>query len=138
MSLSLSKDLAEFGHAMREWSVEYVRPFARDADTRHAPPENWPEILDSAPFAIGRTDKPERGPVPTFAEGAMVTKAVLYENLCYGDVWVAKYRESERGHRRGDATAAIGDDSRARERAGARESLSQLGDRPEDPQFRVK
>src|SRR5205823_10018248 len=44
----------------------------------------------------------------------------------------------ESAHRRGDAAAAIGDDSRARERAGGREAFSQLFERPEDPGLRIE
>ena len=88
LSFALSKPLADYGRAVREWAVAECRPYARAADERHAPPEKWPKILDTAPVPLGRRDILEAEPRPAFEEGSWVSNAVFYENLNYGDVWV--------------------------------------------------
>ncbi len=88
ISFELSKPLAEYGRALREWSATECRPYAREADDRHARPVNWREILDTAPVPLGRVDIPDAEPIPTFDEGKWVTKLVIYENINYGDTWV--------------------------------------------------
>ncbi len=87
-SFTLSKPLTDYGHVVREWSETACRPYARQADEQHRPPENWPQILDTSPVAIGRQDLPEAEPVPTFEEGHWVTELVLHESLNYGNIWV--------------------------------------------------
>jgi acyl-CoA dehydrogenase len=88
LSFALSEPLVDYGRAVREWAVAECRPYAREADERHAPPENWPKILDTAPVPLGRRDIPDAQPRPTFKEGPWVSNVVFYENLNYGDVWV--------------------------------------------------
>ncbi|WP_405669780.1 acyl-CoA dehydrogenase family protein [Streptomyces sp. NBC_01530] len=88
LPFEISKELADYANTVREWSVAECRPYAREADDRHAPPANWAEILDTSPVPLGRADKPEEGSVPDFEEGDYVSKAVITEALVYGDVWV--------------------------------------------------
>lgn len=88
LPFEISKELADYANTVREWSVAECRPYAREADDRHAPPANWAEILDTSPVPLGRADKPEQGSVPDFEEGDYVSKAVITEALVYGDVWV--------------------------------------------------
>jgi len=88
LSFALSKPLVDYGHAIREWGVAECRPYAREADERHGPPENWSKILDTAPVPLGRHDLPHPQPKPTFEESNWVRDVVFYENINYGDVWV--------------------------------------------------
>lgn len=88
-STTLSKPLTDYGHLLKEWSVSQCRPYARQADEEHAPPSNWSQILDTCPVGIGRQDKPDAEPVPTFEEGHWVADLVVHESLNYGDIWVA-------------------------------------------------
>jgi acyl-CoA dehydrogenase len=94
----LSKPLAEYGRALREWSIAEVRPYARQADTDHAPPENWSKILDSCPVPLGRTDKEKLDRIPTFEDGRWTSELVYYENLCYGDLWPLSLLNTNIGH----------------------------------------
>jgi acyl-CoA dehydrogenase len=82
----LSKSLTEYAAALREWSVEACRPYAREADSRHAPPNDWQKILDSAPVEFPRWDRPGQRH-PDFKEGHWVRELVFEESLCYGDPW---------------------------------------------------
>jgi len=97
-SFTLSKSLADYGHIVRQWSTTQCRPYARQADTDHAPPSNWKEILDSAPVGIGRRDIPHGEPIPSFEEGHWVVGLVFSEALNYGDVWVGPLLGSGIGH----------------------------------------
>ncbi len=93
----LSPELRDYGRALRDWSVEHVRPHARWADEHHAPPANWQEILDTCPVAIGRRDKHVK-PLPNFSEGKWVRDLVITESLTYGDLWVNDVQGSGIGH----------------------------------------
>ena len=97
-TFELSKPLADYGRTLRDWSTAYVRPHARQADTQHAPPENWREILDGCPVPIGRVDLPEPSPLPDFEEGFWVSNLVMYENLNYGDLWPLALLNTNIGH----------------------------------------
>ena len=93
----LSAELSDYGRALRDWSLEFVRPHARWADEHHAPPDNWREILDTCPVAIGRRDKHVK-PLPEFHEGKWVRDLVITEALTYGDLWVNDVQGSGIGH----------------------------------------
>lgn len=97
-SFTLSKPLSDYGSTVREWSTSVCRPYARQADTDHAPPPNWKAILDSAPVGIGRRDIPDGDPVPAFEEGHWVVGLVFSEALNYGDIWVGPLLGSGIGH----------------------------------------
>lgn len=97
-TFELSKPLADYGRALREWSVAEVRPHARQADTDHAPPERWREILDTSPVALGRTDREKLDPIPVFEEGRWTAELVFYENLNYGDIWPLVLLNTNIGH----------------------------------------
>lgn len=97
-SFTLSKPLADFGNIVREWSTSECRPYARQADTDHAPPENWKQILDTAPVGLGRQDIPDAEPIPTFEEGHWVADLVFHEAINYGDIWVAPVLGGGIGH----------------------------------------
>jgi acyl-CoA dehydrogenase len=97
-STTLSKPLADYGHLLREWSATECRPYARQADEEHTPPANWPAILDTSPVALGRQDVPDAEPIPTFDEGYWVSNLVFYENINYGDIWVAPVLGGGIGH----------------------------------------
>ena len=88
LTFELSADLLRHGEAIRNWSKTEVRPYAREADTNHAPPENWRAILDRCPVAMTRHDRRDVPPVPRFADGRWVRDLHLTEALCYGDIWV--------------------------------------------------
>ncbi len=60
----LSPELQAYGQALRDWSVQYFRPYARIADETHNAPENWREFLDKCPVPIGRRDKRTSEPMP--------------------------------------------------------------------------
>lgn len=97
-TFELSKSLADYGRTLRDWSVANVRPYARQADSEHAPPQNWRAILDTCPVPIGRVDLPGPSPIPTFEEGFWVSNLVMYENLNYGDLWPLALLNSNIGH----------------------------------------
>jgi acyl-CoA dehydrogenase len=98
LDFALSKQLADYGRAVRDWSATECRPYARAADDLHAAPANWAEILDTAPVPLGRVDKPEAGQIPDFDEGYWVTKLVFTESLGYGDIWVSPTLGGGIGH----------------------------------------
>jgi len=98
MSFELSEPLADYGRAIREWSAARVRPYAREADTNHRPPDCWPAVLDSCPVAISRTDRRDVAPQPDFAEGKWVRDLVVTENLNYGDHWISTLTGNGIGH----------------------------------------
>ena len=97
-TFELSKPLADYGRTLRDWSAANVRPYARQADTEHAPPKNWEQILGSCPVPIGRVDLPDPDPIPSFEEGFWVSNLVLYENLNYGDLWPLALLNTNIGH----------------------------------------
>lgn len=98
LSYQLSQPLVDYGRTVRDWAVSECRPYAREADTRHQPPDNWRDVLDTCPVAIGRYDKREVTPQPDFEEGKWVRDLVLTESLIYGDVWVAFVLGAGIGH----------------------------------------
>ncbi|WP_217575045.1 acyl-CoA dehydrogenase family protein [Streptomyces sp. GbtcB7] len=98
LDFALSKPLADYGRAVRDWSATECRPYAREADELHAAPANWAEILDTSPVPLGRVDKPEAGPIPDFDEGYWVTKLVFTESIGYGDIWVSPTLGAGIGH----------------------------------------
>jgi acyl-CoA dehydrogenase len=97
-SFALSKPLVDFGTIVREWSTSECRPYARQADTDHAPPSNWKQILDTAPVGLGRQDIPDAEPIPTFEEGHWVSDLVFHEAINYGDIWVTPVLGGGIGH----------------------------------------
>jgi acyl-CoA dehydrogenase len=94
----LSPELQTYGKALSDWSVEYVRPYARIADETHNAPENWRELLDKCPVPIGRRDKRNVAPLPEFREGNWVRDLVVTEAINYGDIWVNDVQGSGIGH----------------------------------------
>ena len=97
-TFQLSRPLVDYGRIIRDWSKAEVRPYARQADTDHAPPDNWREILDTCPVAIGRRDKRDVAPPPDFPEGRWVRELVVTESLAYGDFWVSNVLGAGIGH----------------------------------------
>jgi acyl-CoA dehydrogenase len=87
ISFELSPALVDYGRALRDWSVSEVRPYARQADTDHAPPACWPELVDRCPVTMPRRDRPGIG-WPSFLEGPWVRDLVVHENMNYGDHWI--------------------------------------------------
>src|ERR1700683_5402624 len=86
-SYYVSDALHEYGETGREGAVAEVRPYARQADNLHAPPENWREIMDTCPVPlVDFYDNPAL-PIPQFELGPWVRKLVTVENLLYGDCW---------------------------------------------------
>lgn len=84
----LSPELLKHGQAIKDWSTTEVRPYAREADTRHAPPDNWRDILDLCTVAITRHDRRDVPPPPHFADGKWIRELHVTESICYGDIWV--------------------------------------------------
>ncbi len=97
-SFELSEPLRRFGETIREWSVAEVRPYAREADERHAPPANWQQIVDSCPVALSRNSSGRQAPQPDFAEGKWIRDLVMTENLNYGDHWISNVTGTGIGH----------------------------------------
>jgi acyl-CoA dehydrogenase len=97
-SFTLSKPLVDYSNLLREWSTTECRPYARKADEEHAPPANWKEILDTSPVGLGRFDIEDAEPIPTFEEGYWVRSLAFYENINYGDIWVAPTLGGGIGH----------------------------------------
>ena len=87
-SFTLSTALRNHTEAVREWSATECRPYARQADIDKRRPDNWREILDTAPVALGRSDLDRPDPLPEFEEGPWVSHLAFYEAINYGDVWV--------------------------------------------------
>jgi acyl-CoA dehydrogenase len=88
ISFDLSPELTNYARTIQEWAVSDGRPHARGADTNHAPPRHWNEILDGCPVPLGRADKPADDALPNFEEGSWVRTLTLIEHLNYGDVWM--------------------------------------------------
>jgi acyl-CoA dehydrogenase len=97
-SFTLSKPLTDYANLLKDWSATECRPYARQADEEHAPPSNWKEILDTSPVALGRFDKADAEPLPTFDEGYWVRSLAFYEAINYGDIWVAPTLGGGIGH----------------------------------------
>ncbi len=95
---TMSQPLAEYVGAIREWSVEHVRPRAREADELHGPPPGWREVLDQCPVPIKRHDRRDLPPVPQFEEGSWVRELASTEAVCFGDIWVEDVIGSGIGH----------------------------------------
>ena len=93
----LGPELQSYATTLRDWAVAEVRPHARAADERHGPPDNWKQILDSCPVAIGRRDRHAK-PLPEFTDGKWVRDLVVTEALTYGDLWVNDVQGSGIGH----------------------------------------
>jgi len=87
LTFDVSKALADYGRVLREWSVDTIRPHARQADTDHMPPANWREVIASCPVPIGSPFVQDGAPPPRFDEGYWVTQMMIYENVSYGDIW---------------------------------------------------
>jgi acyl-CoA dehydrogenase len=98
LTFELSEPLRRFGATLREWSVAEVRPYAREADERHAPPDNWRDIVDSCPVSLGRSGNRQATPQPDFAEGKWIRDLVVTENLNYGDHWISNVTGTGIGH----------------------------------------
>lgn len=94
----LSPALASYVGALKEWSVDHVRPRAREADELHGPPKDWPKILDACPVPIKRHDRRDLPPVPKFEEGSWVRELAATEAICFGDIWVEDVIGSGIGH----------------------------------------
>ena len=86
LTFDVSKALADYGRVLREWSVDTIRPHARQADTDHMPPANWREVIASCPVPIGSPFVQDGAPPPRFDEGYWVTQMMIYENVSYGDI----------------------------------------------------
>jgi acyl-CoA dehydrogenase len=95
---TMSPALASYAGAIREWSVEHVRPRAREADELHRPPADWPQVLDKCPVPIRRHDRRDLPPLPTFDEGPWVRELASTEAVCYGDIWAEDVIGSGIGH----------------------------------------
>jgi acyl-CoA dehydrogenase len=98
LSLDVSPELAEYGEAIKGWGVDVGRRYARQADTDHAPPANWREILATCPVSLGRTDPRKDLPRPSFAEPYWTRNLVTTEALAYGDIWVSNVLGDGIGH----------------------------------------
>lgn len=87
ISFSLSPELVEYGTAIQEWATSQARPYARQADTDHAPPSNWRDIVAACPVPLDGDRRSGRVP-PTFDDGYWIRSLVTGEALAYGDIWV--------------------------------------------------
>jgi acyl-CoA dehydrogenase len=93
-----SPELAEYERTVREWSLAEVRPHARAADTAHAPPANWREVVMTCPVPIGYRRQSGDMLQVEVPEGKWVRGLVLTEALAYGDHWVTNVIGSGIGH----------------------------------------
>jgi len=98
LSLDISPDLVKYGEAIKEWGADVGRSHARQADTDHAPPENWKEILSSCPVSLGRTDPRKDLERPRFDEPYWTRHLVTTEALAYGDIWISNVLGDGIGH----------------------------------------
>ena len=87
LTFALSKPLVNYHNLLKEWSVAECRPYAREVDTNHLAPDNWRDVLASAPVPIGQKVGEHSGPKPQFEEGHWVADLVFHEALIYGDIW---------------------------------------------------
>jgi acyl-CoA dehydrogenase len=95
---TMSPPLATYVGAIRDWSLEHVRPLARQADDLHGPPPEWAAVLDKCPVPIRRHDRRDMPPIPTFDEGHWVRDLATTEAVCYGDIWAEDAIGSGIGH----------------------------------------
>jgi acyl-CoA dehydrogenase len=98
LTFEMSKPLADYGRVLREWSVDSLRPHARQADTDHLPPNDWREIMATCPVPVGSPYVRDGEATPTFEEGPWITKLVIYDNVSYGDVWAIPRLGNGIGH----------------------------------------
>lgn len=98
MSFTLSKPLIDYTRAVRQWSVAECRPYARETDRRHALPDNWRDILATAPVPLEGGHQSEGEPVPQFEDGYWVSRLAFYEAVAYGDIWAAQALGNGIGH----------------------------------------
>ena len=97
-TFDVSKPLADYGQILKDWSVQAVRPYARQADTDHRPPENWRDVMGSCPVPIGSPFVMDGTPPPDFDEGYWTTLLVIFENISYGDLWINSRLGNGIGH----------------------------------------
>jgi acyl-CoA dehydrogenase len=93
MNLDLAPETVRFAEELREWAVQEVRPFARDADRLHNIPDLAAKVIDLCPIpgtpVGGLLDYPRRGQPdfdPANADGKHLLGSALVESLLYGDV----------------------------------------------------
>jgi acyl-CoA dehydrogenase len=98
LTFELSEPLRRFAASLREWSVDQVRPYAREADELHAPPPNWRDVVEGCPVSLGRNMNPSAPARPDFVEGKWVRDLVVTENLNYGDHWISNVTGAGIGH----------------------------------------
>jgi len=98
ISLEVSPDLREHGRIIRDWAAVEVRRHARQADTDHAPPENWREIVGTCPVSLGRSDPRRDMERVQFGDGYWVRNLITSESLAYGDIWVSGVLGDGIGH----------------------------------------
>jgi acyl-CoA dehydrogenase len=98
MSFTLSKPLIDYTRAVRQWSVAECRPYARETDRRHALPDNWRDILATAPVPLDGGHQSEGEPAPQFEDGYWVSRLAFYEAVAYGDIWAAQALGNGIGH----------------------------------------
>jgi acyl-CoA dehydrogenase len=97
MHFDLSPELTNFRRALKEWGVEAVRPYARQADDHHALPDNAAAILDTCPVELRRYDRPGSA-LPSFPDGDGIRDLVFYEAAAYGDAWLSEAMNAGIGH----------------------------------------
>lgn len=98
MSFTVSPQLREYGDTIRDWAATQVRPHARQADTDHAPPSNWHEIVATCPVSLGKGDPRTELERLRFDDGYWVKNLVTTEALAYGDHWVSFVLGNGIGH----------------------------------------
>ncbi len=97
--LELSEPLRKHAQTLKEWSAAEVRPYAREADTKHGPPDNWREILNTCPVPISRRDRIDVGShADLFPDGRWISQLLITESLTYGDIWVSDVQGQGIGH----------------------------------------
>ena len=89
VSFAVSPELSEYGRVLRDWAAVEVRRYARQADTDHAPPANWRQIVATCPVHLGTSDPRPDMPRAKFPDGYWVRNLVSTESLAYGDIWVS-------------------------------------------------
>jgi acyl-CoA dehydrogenase len=88
LSMELSPELVDYATQLEEWAVAVGRPLARDADTRHARPDDWSRILDSCPVPLGRAGRGADDALPEVPDGKWIQALAFHESLNYGDTWM--------------------------------------------------
>lgn len=92
-----SPELTKYRESLKEWVIQAVRPYARQADTEHAIPRNAIEILDTCPVALDRIDSHGTG-LPKFPDHDFVRDLVHSEMVLYGDAWLWESMSRGIGH----------------------------------------